>query len=190
MHHFTTIREFKPELQSRKAQFGSNRRFLVPCDLEICWITLKNNRTPFWYHFKLCASFHNHWWIKTWVKSPKTPNLGKNRQCLVPCDLEIWWMTLKTNRVHPLYYIKLCESFHSIYEFKLELQSGNTQIWAKFSLTSVTLTFQSHLPWPLAWTSLLAMAITPENFTMIRWEEHSEKCVLHRKTDGRVEEWT
>ena len=26
--------------------------------------------------------------------SPETPNLGQNRWCLVPCDLEIWWMTL------------------------------------------------------------------------------------------------
>ena len=44
VHHFKTIREFKLELQSRYAQFGSKLAiFFVPCDLEIWWMTLKNN---------------------------------------------------------------------------------------------------------------------------------------------------
>ena len=30
--------------------------------------------------------------------SSETPNLGQNRWCFVPCDLEIWWMTLENNR--------------------------------------------------------------------------------------------
>ena len=30
--------------------------------------------------------------------SPETPNLGQYRWCFVPCDLEIWWMTLENNR--------------------------------------------------------------------------------------------
>ena len=29
-------------------------------------------------------------------------------------------------------------------------------------------------PLPLAWTSLLSMVMTPENFIMVRWQEHSE----------------
>ena len=32
-------------------------------------------------------------------------------------------------------------------------------------------------PWAFAWTSLLSMVIAPENFTMIRREEHREKGV-------------
>ena len=55
-------------------------------------------------------------------------------------------------------------------------------------LTSVTLTFDLW-PWPLAWTSLLSMVITPENF-MIRWQEHSKKVWqvdTGRQTDGRTE---
>ena len=44
---------------------GQNRRFFVPCDLEIWRMTLKNNRAPFLCCFKLCESFHSHWWIKT-----------------------------------------------------------------------------------------------------------------------------
>ena len=27
--------------------------------------------------------------------SPEMPNLGQNRWCFVPCDLEIWWMPLE-----------------------------------------------------------------------------------------------
>ena len=47
--------------------------------------------------------------------------------------------------------------------------------------------------WPLtltfSWTSLLSLIITPENFMMIRWWEHSEKGVTDRRTDGRTD-WT
>ena len=38
-------------------------------------------------------------------------------------------------------------------------------------------------PWPFAWTSLLSLVITPENFMMIRWLEHSQKGVTDRQTD-------
>ena len=31
--------------------------FFVPCDLEILWMTLENNRAPHLYVIKLCASF-------------------------------------------------------------------------------------------------------------------------------------
>ena len=42
-------------------------------------------------------------------------------------------------------------------------------------------------PWPFVWTSLLSLVITPENFMMIRWWEHSEKGVTDRQTDRRTE---
>ena len=45
--------------------------------------------------------------------SPETPNLGQNRWCFVPCDLENWRMTLKNNRAPLLYYVKLCASFQT-----------------------------------------------------------------------------
>ena len=47
----------------------------------------------------------------------------------------------------------------------------------------MTLTFD-HWPWPFAWTSLLSLVITPENFMMIRWWEHGEKGVTDGQTDG------
>ena len=41
VHHFKSISEFKLELQSGNAQFGSKLAiFFVPCDLEIWWMTL------------------------------------------------------------------------------------------------------------------------------------------------------
>ena len=56
-------------------------------------------------------------------------------------------------------------------------------------LTSVTLTFDLW-PWPFAWTSLLSMVITPENFMMIRWWEHGEKGVTDGQTDGQTDRQT
>ena len=51
-------------------------------------------------------------------------------------------------------------------------------------LTSVTLTFDLW-SWTFAWTSLLSLVITPENFMMIQRWEHSQKGV----TDGQTD-WT
>ena len=42
-----------------------NRPFFSPCDLEIWWMTPKNNRAPLLHYFKLFASFRSHWWIQT-----------------------------------------------------------------------------------------------------------------------------
>ena len=44
-----------------------NRRFFSLCDLEIWRMTLKNNRAPLLWYFKLFASFRSHWWIQTGV---------------------------------------------------------------------------------------------------------------------------
>ena len=44
-------------------------------------------------------------------------------------------------------------------------------------------------PWPFAWTLPWSMVITPENFVMIRWWEHSQKSVTDRQTD-RQTDWT
>ena len=73
VHHFIAIGDFKLELQSGNAQFGSNSTILEPCDLAIWRMTLKNNRAPLLFYFKLCASFRNHWCIETWVTVRKCP---------------------------------------------------------------------------------------------------------------------
>ena len=67
VHHFIAMGEFKLELQTGNAQFGSKSTIFEPCDLEIWRMTLKNNRTHLLSNIKLCASFHHHVWIQTGV---------------------------------------------------------------------------------------------------------------------------
>ena len=56
----------------------------------------------------------------------------------------------------------------------------------KLGSDSVTLTFDLW-PWPFAWTLLWSLVITPENFMMIGWWEHSQKGVTDRRTDRRTD---
>ena len=121
-----------------------------------------------------------------WSYSPETPNLDQIRRFLELCDLEIWRMTLKNNRAPLLGIIKLYTSFHH----HMWIQTGVTvRKRLSWVVTSVTLTFDL-CPWPFAWTSLLSLVITPENFMMIRWWEHSQKGVTNRQTDGRTDRRT
>ena len=92
VHHFVTISEFKLKLQSGSAQIGSETAFIVPCDLEIWQMTLKNNRAPLLSYFKLSALFRSHLWIQTGVMVRKSPNWGKT--CFDLCDLHLWPLTL------------------------------------------------------------------------------------------------
>ena len=73
VHHFKAMAEFKLELQFGNAQFGSKSAFFVSCDLEIWQMTMKNYRAPLLCCFRLCASFHSHWGIKTGVTVWKHP---------------------------------------------------------------------------------------------------------------------
>ena len=61
--------------------------------------------------------------------------------------------------------------------------SPETKSWV---VTSVTLTFDLW-PWPFAWTLPWSNVITPENFMMIRWWEHSQKGVTDGQTDRRTD---
>ena len=90
-------------------RLDSNRQFFSLCDLEIWWMTSKNNRELLLYYIKLCDE--NPLAISNWSYSPEKLNLGWNWQYFVPCDLDIWWMTLENNRATLLYYIKLYASF-------------------------------------------------------------------------------
>ena len=92
-------------------------------------------------------------------------------------------MTLKNNRAPLLNHIKLYIPFHH----HMWIQTGVT-VWKRPSwvVTSVTLTFDLW-PWPFAWTLPWSVVITPENFMMIRWWEHSQKGVTDRQTDRQTE---
>ena len=127
MQHFIAIAEFKLELQSGNAQFGSNSTIFRAVDLEIWCMTLKNNRAPLLFYFKLCASFPNHWCFETWVTVRKRPIWFKfdNFQSRVTLRFDGWpWKT-----IGHLFYAtsSFVQHFVPIGEFKLELQSGNAQ---------------------------------------------------------------
>ena len=104
-----------------------NRQFFSPCDLEIWWMTPKNNRAPLLCYFKLFASFRSHWWIQTGVTdSPETLNLGQNRRFFfsrVTLKFDGWPSKTEGH----LFYAtsSFVQHFVAIDEFKLELQSGN-----------------------------------------------------------------
>ena len=123
-----------------------------------------------------------------WGYSPETLNLGQNWRFFVPCDLEMWRMTLKNNRAPLLCYFKLCASFHSHPWIQNGVTVRKRQIWVKIGdfLSCVTLTFDLW-PWPFAWISRPSMVITPENFRMIRWQKHCQKGVTDGWTYRRTE---
>ena len=94
VHHFVAIGEFKLELQSGNAQFGSNStifRAMRP------WKTIGHlfyASSSFVHHFVAIGEFklRQIWgiWKLRPAYSPETSNLGQNRWCFVPCDREIW----------------------------------------------------------------------------------------------------
>ena len=113
VHHFKSIGELKLKLQSGNAQFGSKSAIFCPV---WPWNLMddlgKQQGTSSILHQALCI-ISNPSVYSNWSYSPETLNLGQNRQFFVPCDLEIWQMTLKNNRAPLLCCFKLCASFHS-----------------------------------------------------------------------------
>ena len=127
---------------------NSNRNwwYVIPCDLEIWWVTLENHRAPLLCYFKLWASFRSHWWIQT-SYSPEAPNLGQIRRYLELCDLEIWRMTLQNNRAPILCYFNLCASFRTHWWIQTLVTIWKRSIRVKIDdiLSRVTLKFDG---WP------------------------------------------
>ena len=74
-------------------------------------------------------------------------NSGQNRQFFVPCDLEIWRITLKINRAPLLCCFKLCASFHSHQWIQTGVTVWKRPIWVKIDdfFSCVTLKFDG---WP------------------------------------------
>ena len=158
VHHFKPLGEFKLELQSGNAQFGSKSTNFLSC------VTSKFDGWP-WktigHLFYVASSFMHH--------------------------------------------------FIAIGEFKLKLQSGNTQFGSKSAIFLSRVTFKFNrwtckIIWQLSLATssfmhhfiiicghlhghhfCLSMIITPENFVMIQWQEHSEKDVTDRQTDRETD---
>ena len=112
---------------SNLTQTGFKLSIFGQSDLEIRWMTSKNNRAPLLYYIKHCASFQSHLLIQTRVTVWECSLRVKIRDVFVPCDLEIWQMTLKNNRHLFCATSTFMHHFIAISVFKLELQSGNAQ---------------------------------------------------------------
>ena len=67
------IWKLRPAYSPETPNLGQNWWCFVSCDLEIWWMTLENNRASLLCCFKLCATFHSHWWIQTGVTVRKRP---------------------------------------------------------------------------------------------------------------------
>ena len=122
------------------------------CPLWPFWrMTYKNNRAPLLYYFKIWASFHSHLWIQTGAKVRKIPIWVKinNFFSTVTFKFDGWpWKTIG----HIFYATSnFMHHFTAIYEFKLEIQSGNAQFGSKSTIffSRVTLKFDR---WP--WKSI------------------------------------
>ena len=122
---------------------GRNRRFFVPCDLEIWWMTFENNRAPLLYYIKLCASFQIHRWIETEVTVQKRSIWVKICNFLSRVTLKFDGCPWKT--IGHLFYVasSFVHHFTAISEFKLELQSGNAQSGSNSTI------FKAVPPWNL-----------------------------------------
>ena len=122
---------------------GQNRRSFALCDLEIQWMTLKNNRAPLLCYINLCASFQSHRWIQTQVTVQKRLIRVKIGDLLsrVTFKLDGWSWKI----IEHLFYVasSFMHHFITIGEFKLKLQSGNAQFGSKSAI------FCAVWPWNL-----------------------------------------
>ena len=61
-------------------------------------------------------------------------NSGQNGRFFAPCDLKIWWITLKNNRAPLLCCFKLCASFHSHRWIQTKVTVRKRSIWSKSAI--------------------------------------------------------
>ena len=100
----------------------------MPRDLEIWWMTLKNNRAPLLYYIKLCAALESHWHNQTgvtvWKRSIRV-NIG-GFLSRVTLKIDLWpWKTIG----HLFYTTPIfVHHFNSIGEVKLELQPSRVKL--------------------------------------------------------------
>ena len=122
---------------------GQIRLFLEPRDLKIWRMTFKNNRAPLLCYFKLCASFHTHWWIQISVTVRKHSIRVKIDDFFSRVTLKFDGWPSKT--IGHLFYAtsSFVQHFIAIGEFKLELQSRNPQSGSNSTI------FRAVWPWNL-----------------------------------------
>ena len=122
---------------------GQNQWFFILCDLEIWWMTLKNNDAPLLYYVKHLASFQSHRWIQTGVTVRKHTIRVKICNFLSRVTLKFDRWTLKNNRTPLLCCFKVCASFHSHQWIQTGVTIRKRPIWVKINV------FLAMWPWYL-----------------------------------------
>ena len=111
-------------------------------------MTLKNDREPFLCYVELCHHFKAISVFLLELQSRNAQFWSKSGILFVPCDLEIRWMNLKTNRVLLLCCFKLCVSFESHQWIQTEVTIRKHPIWVNIDdfLSRMALKFD-RWPW-------------------------------------------
>ena len=177
VHNFLSIGEFKLELQSGNAQFGSNSTIFSRA-------TLKFGRWP-WKtvgHLSYPTSSFVHYFVaigefKLELQS-RNAQSGSNSTIFTAVwpwnfmdDLEKQQGT--SSKQHQAICIISSSYVNPNWSYSPEtVKMGHglcdLDLWP--------------LTWPFSWTLRRSLVITPENFMMIRWWEHSQKGVTDRPT--------
>ena len=128
---------------SNLTQIGFKLPIFCLCDLEIWWMSPKNDKASLLYYIKLCVSFQIHQWIRTGVTVRKRPIWVKFDDFFsrVTLQFDVWpWKT-----IGHLFYAtsNFVHHFVAIGEFKLEIQSGNAQSGSN------SMIFRAVWPWNL-----------------------------------------
>ena len=164
VHHLKPLGEFELQLLSGNAQFGSKSAIFAPCDIEIQWMTLKNNRDPLLCYIKFCASFQSHRWIQTKVTVRKRSIRAKMGHFFCP----VWPYNLMDNlekqyiyRTPLLSCFKFCASFHSHRWIQTKETVQKRSICVKIGdlLSRVTFKFDR---WP--WKTIGHLFYVPSSF--------------------------
>ena len=147
VHHFNPPVNVNWSYSPEMLNSGQNRRFFVPGDLEIWWMTLKNNRAPRWCYVIFCASFESHRWIQTEVTVRKRSIRVKIGDFLSRLTLKFDRWPWKNNRAPLLCCFKLYASFHSHQWIQTEVTVRKRSIRVEIGnyLYRVTLKFDG---WP------------------------------------------
>ena len=86
--------------------------------------------SSFVHHFIAISEF------KLEIQSGNAQLGSKSAIFFVSCDLKIWQMTLKNNRVPLLCYFKLCASFHNLWRIQTGVTVLIRPIWVKIDFFS------------------------------------------------------
>ena len=144
MQHFKSIGEFKLDLQSRNAQFGSK---LVIFYSVWPWNLMEDLGKQIGHIFYTTPSFVHHFKAISEVKSElQSGNAQVGSKLVIFCPAWPWnLMDDLEKTIGHLFYTTLSfvHHFKAIGEFKLELQSGNAKFRSKsdFFLSRATLKF-------------------------------------------------